>query len=32
MIKAENVSVKYLMTYDRIQSMKEYLEIGRAHV
>ena len=25
MIKAENVSVKYLMTYDRIQSMKEYL-------
>lgn len=25
MIKAENVSVKYLMTYDRIKSMKEYL-------
>ena len=25
MIKAENVSVKYLMTYDRIQSIKEYL-------
>lgn len=25
MIKAENVSVKYLMSYDRIQSMKEYL-------
>lgn len=25
MIKAKNVSVKYLMTYDRIQSMKEYL-------
>lgn len=25
MIKVENVSVKYLMTYDRIQSMKEYL-------
>ena len=25
MINAENVSVKYLMTYDRIQSMKEYL-------
>ena len=25
MIKAEHVSVKYLMTYDRIKSMKEYL-------
>ena len=25
MIKAENVSVKYLMAYDRIKSMKEYL-------
>lgn len=25
MIKAENVSVKYLMTYDRIKSIKEYL-------
>ena len=25
MIKAEQVSVKYLMTYDRIKSMKEYL-------
>ena len=25
MIKAKNVSVKYLMTYDRIKSMKEYL-------
>lgn len=25
MIKAENVSVKYLMTYDRIKSMKEYV-------
>ena len=25
MIKAEHVSVKYLMTYDRIRSMKEYL-------
>lgn len=25
MIKVENVSVKYLMTYDRVKSMKEYL-------
>ena len=25
MIKAENISVKYLMTYDRIKSLKEYL-------
>lgn len=25
MIKAENMSVKFLMTYDRIKSMKEYL-------
>ena len=25
MIRAENISVKYLMTYDRIKSMKEYL-------
>jgi len=25
MIKAENLSVRYLMTYDRIQSMKEYV-------
>lgn len=25
MIKVENVSIKYLMTYDRIKSMKEYL-------
>ena len=25
MIKAENISVRYLMTYDRIKSMKEYL-------
>jgi len=25
MIKAENISVKYLMTYDRIKSIKEYL-------
>ena len=25
MIKAENVSMKYLMAYDRIKSMKEYL-------
>ena len=24
MIKAKNVSVKYLMTYDRIKSVKEY--------
>ena len=25
MIKADNVSVKYLMTYDRVKSIKEYL-------
>lgn len=25
MIKAENISVRYLMTYDRIKSIKEYL-------
>ena len=25
MIKAENISVRYMMTYDRIKSMKEYL-------
>lgn len=25
MIKAENVSVRYLMTYDRVKSIKEYL-------
>lgn len=25
MIKVENVSVKYMMTYDRVKSMKEYL-------
>ena len=25
MIKADNVSVKYMMTYDRVKSIKEYL-------
>lgn len=25
MIKAENISVKYMMTYDRVKSIKEYL-------
>ena len=25
MIKADKVSVKYLMTYDRVKSIKEYL-------